>query len=61
MQGKENKIFKNFAKKSNNHRMPHRILSTRNDYEQKINYDWPNPDEVIWILSNQECKNYWRF
>ena len=22
--------------------MPHRTLSTRNDYERKINYDWPN-------------------
>ena len=21
--------------------MPHRTSSTRNDYEQKINYDWP--------------------
>ena len=21
--------------------MPHQTLSTRNDYEQKINYDWP--------------------
>ena len=22
--------------------MPHRTSSTRNDYERKINYDWPN-------------------
>ena len=21
--------------------MPHQTSSTRNDYEQKINYDWP--------------------
>ena len=21
--------------------MPHQILSTKNDYERKINYDWP--------------------
>ena len=41
-QGRENKIFKNFAKYSNNHRMPHRTLSTTNDYERKINYDWPH-------------------
>ena len=61
MQGRENKIFKNFAKKSNNHCMPHQTLSTRNDYEWKINYDWPKPDKVIWILSNQEWKNYLRF
>ena len=47
MQGRENKIFKNFAKKSNNHHMLHRTLSTRNDYERKINYDWPNPNKVI--------------
>ena len=26
----------------NNHNMPHGTSSTRNDYEQKINYDWPN-------------------
>ena len=25
----------------NNHRMPHRTSSTRNDYERKINYDSP--------------------
>ena len=25
----------------NNHRMPHRTSSTRNDYERKINYYWP--------------------
>ena len=36
--GRENKIFKNFA---NNHRMPHRTSNTRNDYERKMNYDWP--------------------
>ena len=47
MQGRENKIFKNFTKKSSNHHMPHRTLSTRNDYERKINYDWPNPNKVI--------------
>ena len=35
-QGRENKIFKNFAKKLNNHRMPHRNSSTRNDYERKL-------------------------
>ena len=44
--GRENRILKIFAKESNNHSMPHRNLSTRNDYEQKINYDWPN-----WELS----------
>ena len=27
--------------------MPHRTSSTRNDYEQKINYDWPNLDFFI--------------
>ena len=30
--GRENKIFKNFAKLSNNHCMPHQTLSTKNDY-----------------------------
>ena len=40
-QGRENKISKYFAK-SNNHPMSHRTSSTRNDYEGKINYDWPN-------------------
>ena len=40
-QGRENKILKNFAKLSNNHCMPHQTSSTRNDYERKINYDWP--------------------
>ena len=25
----------------NNHHMPHQTSSTRNDYERKINYDWP--------------------
>ena len=34
-------FFKNFAQ-YNNHCMPHRTSSTRNDYERKINYDWPN-------------------
>ena len=37
-QGKEKKIFKNFAKQSNNHCMPHRTSSTRNDYDRKVNY-----------------------
>ena len=28
--------------------MPHQTLSTRNDYEQKINYDWPkNTNENV--------------
>ena len=31
----------------NNHRMPHQTSSTRNDYERKINYDWP------YYISNQ--------
>ena len=26
---------------SNNHRMPHQTSSRRNDYERKVNYDWP--------------------
>ena len=30
------------SKSSNNHCMPHQTSSTRNDYEQKINYDWPH-------------------
>ena len=34
------KSSENFAK-SNNHCMLHQTSSTRNDYEQKINYDWP--------------------
>ena len=37
-QGKEKKIFKNFAKQSTNHCMPHRTSSTRNDYDRKVNY-----------------------
>ena len=37
-QRRENKISKILP---NNHRMPHRTSSTRNDNEQKINYDWP--------------------
>ena len=33
----------NFSKiLPNNHLMPHRASGTRNDYERKINYDWPN-------------------
>ena len=32
-QGRENK--------SNNHHLSHGTSSTRNDYEWKINYDWP--------------------
>ena len=40
-QGRENKIFKDFAKQSNNHCMLHRTSSTSNGYEWKINYDWP--------------------
>ena len=28
--------------------MPHQTLSTRNDYEQKINYDWPK-NALIYI------------
>ena len=32
-------IFSKFF--PNNHCMPHQTLSTRNDYEQKINYGWP--------------------
>ena len=40
---KEGKRRQNFQKiLPNNHCMPHRTSSTRNDYEQKINYDWPN-------------------
>ena len=30
--------------------MPHRTSSTRNDYERKINYDWPNFD-IVTLLS----------
>ena len=55
-QGRENKIYKNFAIYSNNHRTRHltsstrnrtssarnRTSSTRNGYERKINYDWSN-------------------
>ena len=36
---RENKIFKNFAKQSNNHCMLHQTSSTGNDYERKINCD----------------------
>ena len=32
--------------------MPHRTSSIRNDYEQKINYDWP-------YLENSETSSYW--
>ena len=49
--GKENKIFKSFAK-SNNHCMPHRTSSTRNDYERKINYDWPKL-KTDWYQNNK--------
>ena len=27
--------------------MPHRTSSTKNDYEQKINYDWPNHYDIL--------------
>ena len=33
--------------------MPHQTLSTRNDYEQKINYDWHNLEAIFglkWII-----------
>ena len=30
--------------------MPHRTSSTRNDYERKINYDWPNTYEFYKTL-----------
>ena len=26
--------------------MPHRTSRTRNDYERKINYDWPNKTKI---------------
>ena len=33
--------------------MPHQTLSTRNDYERKINYDWPYPRKanLIWEIA----------
>ena len=33
--------------------MPHRTSSIRNDYEQKINYDWP------YLEMNSETSSYW--
>ena len=39
--GKRKQSFQKFCQISNNHRMPHGTSSRRNDYERKINYDWP--------------------
>ena len=56
-QGRENKIFKNFAK-SNNHCMQHRALNTRNDYERKINYDWPYSAKCLYINHDLLFQHY---
>ena len=63
-QGRENKILKNFAKSSNNQRMPHRTSSTRNDHEGKINYDQPK-NCMVEYFPNKSCRciifNAWIF
>ena len=37
--------------------MPHRTSSTRNDYEQKINYDWPYRVSTLSKVQLQEDEN----
>ena len=29
--------------------MPHQTSSARNDYERKINYDWPKTKKIIFL------------
>ena len=37
--------------------MPHRTSSTRNDYERKINYNWPHYQSNPLIFPHKNAKN----
>ena len=39
----------------NNYWMPHQNLLVRNDYERKINYDWPHVIPIKFKACAEEC------